>query len=250
MTAKGRSKVRPSGTSTSDIKNADGRSVDLIVIRPHNREWTCHLCGGTGWLLKMEDGGPVCLTCADLDELVYLPAGNTALTRRARKASRLSGVVIRFSRARERYEREGVLVEESALQEAEQKCLADEDLRAARRERDAERREQVDKVFVEIFAASILVTFPGCPRERAEAIARHTGERGSGRVGRSPAGQEREERAVTAAVVASIRHEDTEYDELLMTGVPRHEARERIRADVDRMLHEWTGGGTSNAADL
>ena len=30
--------------------------------------------------LFMEDGRPLCLTCADLDHLTYLPRGDTALT--------------------------------------------------------------------------------------------------------------------------------------------------------------------------
>jgi len=54
--------------------------------------------------------------------------------------------------------------------------------------------------------------YPGCPAERAEAIARHAGLRGSGRVGRSADGRALDERAVGLAVVASIRHEDTDYD--------------------------------------
>jgi hypothetical protein len=90
----------------------------------------------------MDAPGPLCLTCAELDHLVYLPAGDAALTRRARAESRLSAVVVRFSRARKRYERQGILVEEEALQAAEQQCLADEDARARRRERvrdDADR---------------------------------------------------------------------------------------------------------------
>lgn len=47
------------------------------------------------------------------------------------------------------------------------------------------------------------------------------------------------EPAVTAAVVASIRREDTDYDELLMTGVPRREARDRVRPKVDGVLSHW-----------
>jgi hypothetical protein len=45
--------------------------------------------------------------------------------------------------------------------------------------------------------------------------------------------------AVQLAVIASIRHEDTDYDELLMTGVDRVEARERVHSDVDRALEAW-----------
>jgi hypothetical protein len=45
---------------------------------------------------------------------------------------------------------------------------------------------------------------------------------------------------VRAAVVASVRHLDTPYDELLMSGVRRAEARDRIRADIDRVLDRWS----------
>jgi hypothetical protein len=85
----------------------------------------------------------------------------------------------------------------------------------------------------------ILRLFPGCPADRAVAVARHAGARSSGRVGRSAAGRALDEQAVTLAVVASVRHIDTRYDELLMSGVPREEARDQIRADIDRVLDGW-----------
>ena len=173
--------------------------------------------------------------------LVFLPSGNTALTRRARKASTLSAVVVRWSRARKRYERQGVLVEHPALELAEEQCLADEDLRARQRERARGKREVEDVAFQERMAAEIARLFPNCPVDRAAAIAKHAGARSSGRVGRSAAGRALEESAVTLAVVASIRHQDTPYDELLMAGVPRSEARERIRPQLDEVLDRWRG---------
>lgn len=69
------------------------KPADLVVVSPL-KDWTCAGCGGTGDFLKMEDAGPLCLTCADLDYLVFLPSGDAALTRRA-KASPLSAVVVR-----------------------------------------------------------------------------------------------------------------------------------------------------------
>ena len=41
------------------------------------------------------------------------------------------------------------------------------------------------------------------------------------------------------AVVASVRHGDTDYDSLLMSGVPRDVARDRIRAGIERVLEAW-----------
>jgi hypothetical protein len=163
---------------------AQARVPDLLVIEPLN-QWTCAGCGGSGSLLLMEDGEPLCMTCADLDHLVFLPAGDAALSRRARKASRLVAVVVRFSRSRKRYERQGILVEEAALQHAEAQCLADEDARARRHQRDRQRRADQDVVFEGQLAEAVARLFPGCPPERAAAIARFAAVRGSARIGRS-----------------------------------------------------------------
>jgi hypothetical protein len=187
----------------------------------------------------MDDVGPLCLGCADLDHLVFLGAGDTALTRRATKASSLVAVVVRWSRSRKRYERQGVLVEDHALALAEQQCLSDEDARARRRERDRVRRAIADEDFQARLAAEIARLFPGCPLKRATAIARHTGLRGSGRVGRSAAGRALDENAITLAVTASVRHQDTGYDALLMSGLPRDAARDRVRPTIDQLLEAW-----------
>ena len=208
---------------------------DLVVISAI-KPWTCTECSGTGDLLFMEGDGPLCLACADLDDLVFLPAGDAALTRRAKKASRLSAVVVRFSRARGRYERQGLLVEEEALLRAEDECLQDEEVRSRRRQRAEAARANEDVEFQAAFAREIARQFPGCLPERAAAIAARAGARGSGRVGRTAAGRALDPEAISLAVAASVRHLDTGYDELLMSGVPRAEARERVRGDVDEIL--------------
>ncbi|SRR5260221_1258938 len=218
---------------------APKRNADIVVIDPHNKAWQCWLCGESGWLLKMEDGGPTCMACADLDHLVFLPAGDTALTRRARQHSALSAVVVRFSRARRRYERQGVIVEEDALARAEAECLVDGDARAAQRGGAEERRKRLDRTFAHEFAAAILDLFPRCPEDRAHAIAEYAGERGSGRVGRTAAGQSLGAGAVTAAVAASVRHQDTPYDRLLMAGMDRDDARRRVSTTIDTVLAAW-----------
>ncbi len=213
-------------------------SPGLVIIQPI-RDWACAECGGTGDLLRMDDAGPLCLTCADLDHLVFLPAGDAALTRRAMKASSLSAVVVRWSRARKRYERQGVMVEDPALVLAEEQCLSDKDARMRRRDRDQVRRASADEEYQARLAEEITRLFPGCPPGRATAIAQHTGMRGSGRVGRSAAGRALDKDAVTLAVIASVRHLDTRYDALLMSGIPRDAARDRVRPGIDRILTAW-----------
>jgi hypothetical protein len=94
------------------------RGPELVVIQPLNTEWTCHRCGGTGDLLMMEPPGPACLRCIGLDDLEFLPAGDARLTRRVKANSTRYAVVVRFSRTRRRYERQGLLVEPRALADA------------------------------------------------------------------------------------------------------------------------------------
>lgn len=220
------------------LAERQSRPADLVVVWPI-KDWTCAECTGTGNLLIMEGSGPLCLNCADMDHLVYLPSGDASLTRRAKKASGLSAVVVRFSRSRQRYERQGILIEEVALVQAENNCLADEEVRARRREREEARRSDQDLAFQAELAAEVVRLFPGCPTARAKAIARQAGARGSGRVGRSAAGRALDPRATTLAVAASVRHVDTGYDELLMSGVPRKAARELVRSETQRILGSW-----------
>ncbi|MET9894929.1 DUF2293 domain-containing protein [Streptomyces sp. NPDC006465] len=218
-----------------------------LVVQPLKKRHCAECRSGPLPLLVLEEGAPRCLDCVDLGHLVFLARGDTALTRRSREGSSLSAVVVRFNRRRGRYERQGVLVEEAALARAEDRCLADAEARRRRRARDARRREAEDVRFTDAFAREIRRLFPHCPADRARAIAAHASVRGSGRVGRSSAGRALSEAAVTAAVRASVRHTETPYDQLLMSGVPRHEARRRIAATVDTRLWEWRDDITARA---
>ncbi len=232
--------VSPELSEAKKVRLAEqhDRPPDLVVISAL-KEWSCTECAGTGDLLFMEGDGPLCLVCADLDQLIFLPAGDAALTRRAKKASGLAAVVVRFSRSRGRYERQGILVEEEALAQTEAACLAHQEARERRPLRQLERRAVEDNSFTDALAKEIVRLFPSCPQERAEIIATHAGSRGSGRVGRSAAGRAFDHDALTLAVVASVRHSDTGYDQLLMSGIPREEARDRVRSDIQSVLEAW-----------
>lgn len=92
---------------------------ELVAIAPLNDEWTCHRCSGSGGLLMMEPQGPACLRCVGLDELEFLPPGDALLTRRAKAKSQRHAVVVRFSKTRKRYERQGLLIEPQALIDAQ-----------------------------------------------------------------------------------------------------------------------------------
>lgn len=214
-----------------------------IKVFISNQESTCSECGenlGTkAWITLIKDKGALCLSCADLDHLVFLPSGNAALTRRAQKHSTLSALVLKWSRARKRYERQGLLVEARALEMAEEECLADSDLRAQRRDRENLRREEIDRHYVEQFAKRVRELFSGCPAGREQQIAEHACLKYSGRVGRSASAKRLDEKAVRLAVIAHIRHMETEYDELLARGRDRWEARVEVEEAVDLILRRW-----------
>ena len=217
------------------------KRTDIVVITS-TRDSACAECGedlSEGCLLRMERGQPLCLSCADLAHLVFLPSGDAALTRRASKYSGLHAKVVRFSRARKRNERQGTLVEESALRRAEQECLADSEARARARERRAEREVKIDAEFRREFARRIQERYPGCPAEESTVIAEHACVKHSGRVGRSAAAKEFVPEAIDLAVRAHVRHVHTSYDELLATGWDRRDARSVIRHDVDAFLVSW-----------
>jgi len=104
-----------SARKTERLRAAANQPPDLVVIDPLH-EWTCAGCSMTGTgLLLMQDDEPHCLRCVQLDHLAFLPAGNAQRTRRAHRESTLTAVVVRFSRTRKRYERQGLLVEPHAV---------------------------------------------------------------------------------------------------------------------------------------
>ena len=208
-----------------------------------SRESICGECGenlgSKAWITLAGEKGAVCLACADLDHLVFLPSGNVALTKRARKHSTLAAVVLKWSRARKRYERQGLLVEARGLEKAEEDCLADSEIRVRQREREAIRREEVDSEYLETFAARVRELFPGCPPKREREIAEHACLKYSGRIGRSASAKAMNEAAVRLAVIAHVRHRETKYDELFARGRERWQARAAVEEAVCRVLEKW-----------
>ena len=215
-----------------------GDVVVFSILKPS----ACEECGEELWkgsFLRMEKGKPLCLECADLDHLVFIPRGDAALTRRSRKYSTLSAVVVRFSRSRKRYERQGLLVESGALERAQEECLSDEGKRQVAREKAALVREQADHQYVAQFTESIRLRYPDCPVGEAEAIAKHAGAKYSGRVGRSAAAKSFDSTAIDLAVKAHVRHTHSEYDRLLSRSWERSEARSAVSDRVAEVMERW-----------
>ncbi len=214
-----------------------------IKVFISNRDSVCDDCGenlGRGaWIHLAGEREALCLSCADLDHLVFLPAGDAALTRRSKKHSLLWAVVLKWSRARKRYERQGLLIEEEALVRAETECLEDAEIRARQRERAAVRRAEVDRRFVGDFASRVRELYPSCPARREDLTAEHACRKYSGRVGRSAEAKNLEENAIHLAVQAHVRHRETDYDRHLARGHDRLDARAAVGTQVARVLDAW-----------
>jgi hypothetical protein len=210
-----------------------------------SREGRCGECGATltrsAWICLDQVKGAVCLPCADLDHLEFLPTGDAALTRRAKQASALWAVVLKWSRSRRRYERQGLLVEQSALETAETACIADAPARAARAHARAEAAQVADRQYVEQFAEEVRRRYPACPAGRERPIAEHACRKYSDRIGRTAAAKSFDGMAIDLAVLAHIRHTETEYDRLLTQGTDRHEARSRVAGPVEAIVRRWLG---------
>jgi hypothetical protein len=125
------------------------------------------------------------------------------------------------------------------LEQAEEECLADSDVRGRQRVREAARREALDGQYMDQFAARVRALFPECPTGREREIAEHACLKYSGRVGRSAAAKALDEEAVRLAVIAHVRHRETKYDELLARGYDRWEARAAVEEVVGRVLQRW-----------
>ncbi len=115
-----------------------------MIVYSSIRESQCERCAaampaGSFFFLKRKQ--LLCLRCAGLDDLVFVPAGNARLTRNARQLSQRYAIVLRYSRGLERYERKGLLVEPHT----------------------------VDRVY--LISTAILKLFPDCPPEDALEIA-------------------------------------------------------------------------------
>jgi len=199
-------------------------------------EATCATCGtgiANGGFITKERGRTLCLGCAGLDGLTYLPKGDATLTRRASKHSGARVLVVTRVYSRKRYKREGILIEPAAIERAQKECRAD----AAARDKRREEREREHSVR---FARALRRRYPSCPKGVERKIARHTCETSSGRVGRTSGAKRLDEKAIRLAVLAHVRHHYTKYDKLIDEGMTKRAARTHVQDKVDDVLRKWT----------
>ena len=215
------------------------------------RDSECTECGAelpSGSMLFLEAEKALCLACAGMGDLEFLPAGDMALTRRATKYSGKSATVVRFSRSRGRYERQGILVETPAIEKAEAECTSDAEDRAKARARAAELRVAQDQELVQQMTARILALFPRCTPWEARAIAAHTATEAADELAA----------ARLAAIWKTARYSPPSPPpfatiiqttmNLLASGADRQSARERVGDQVREILAGWRGENYTGAA--
>ena len=224
-------------------KSLKPKVKELVVFMIRSPS-SCHDCKcdlHPGSFLYKNGAQVFCLTCADMDHLEFLPSGDAAVTRRSRKYSYLSAVVVQWAHTRKRYERQGILVEASAIEKAEKECLSDQAYREIRRKKDEICREKMDQKYVMTFSENIRKLYPNAPKAIENQIAEHACEKYSGRVGRAAAAKELKAEMIHRAVQAHVRHCYTNYDDLLMQGFERFEARQTVRDKMQEILSKWEG---------
>ncbi len=234
-----KSELEPGTDMINEEIKKEERKV-FIIQKPS----ACAKCGDelskSRWI-ELAGDDALCMKCSELGDLDFLPTGNAALTRRSKKHSALWAVVLKWSRARKRYERQGLLVETEALEKAHMECLLDDEARRIKRKKSRARRAKKDEEYVQSFANAIRGMYPHCLENIEHKIAEHACRIYSGRVGRTAMAKDLSPPAVRLAVGAHVRHNFTEYEKLLGNGYERLEALNEVRPSIEEILLKWAG---------
>jgi len=220
---------------------ADENTANVFLS---SRESKCSKCAGQvgiGDRITLDETNATCAQCAGIADLVFLPSGDTALTRRATLHTGKKYPVLKFSRARKRNERQGVLVTQEALDQAKLECETDASEREGKQAVAAKRREKQEVEYHATFAMKIRELFPAAPQGVEVIIAEHACQKYSDRVGRAAGAKQLNPKYVDRAVVAHIRHAQTEYESLYDKGFEKDDARREIREKVHEVAARWRG---------
>ncbi len=216
----------------------------LALFISRRKSVTCTECSvdvkeGEKLLAFDEKKKGLCEICADVGNLTLLPPGDVAMTRRSKKFSERTVVVQKWNNRRKRYERLGQLVEPLAITLARNECAEDKEKRELKQKKAAIKRVEEEKIYRLIFAKAIRLLFPSMPTMREVEVANHACEKYSGRVGRTASAKEFDEDMITRAVVAHIRHKETDYDDRFGKGKRKKEIRSDVRDDIQQVLRKW-----------
>lgn len=194
---------------------------------------------GEMFVAEKEEGRGTCFSCSPFSSYTLLPPGNAALTRRSKKHSALCAVLLYWNQKRRRYERRGQYVEAIAIIKAQEECDNDKELREQKNKKAAIKRDILDKEYIQNFGQAIRLQFPNCPPLREYKIAEHACEKNSGRVGRTAHAKQFDLNMIELAVIAHIRHVETNYDTQFGKGQQKNEIRANLKNTIDNILNSW-----------
>lgn len=194
---------------------------------------------GAMFVAESENDRGTCFSCSAFTSYTLLPPGNVALTRRSKKHSTLCAVLLQWNQRRRRYERKGQYVETIAIITAKQECADDKEDRERKNIKAAEKRRILDQEYILNFGEAIRIHFPNCPPKREYEIAEHACEKHSGRVGRTAHAKQFDLSMIELAVIAHIRHVETNYDTQFGKGQAKKDIRAQLNGTINTILNSW-----------
>ncbi|KAK5627059.1 hypothetical protein RRF57_002774 [Xylaria bambusicola] len=159
----------------------------------------------------------------------FVRKGNTYLTRNCRRQTQESHQIV-YAVVNEEKKQVGIRVPTPIYQVV----LKSE--HATRLDREAKVRKR-DESIEERFREAILENFPRIPHVELLVILRHATAKRSGRVGR--AGKLEDTDKAILAVQAHIRHNKTDYEDLLKSGTSRESARAKTSQKMSDVSKAW-----------
>jgi hypothetical protein len=172
------------------------------------------------------------------DDWVLIAAGDAYRTRLAKATP---GAIEEGRNTRYGWKVIGYYVPPERQVEIEQALADTAARRQAQRQSSQQARQKKEATYQDDFVAELRRQYPSMPEADLQAIVQRATEVGSGAVGRATR-LELEEK-VRLATIAHARHQHTQYTRLLLRGVPNGEAREKIRATLERVLRRWSRPG-------
>ncbi|KLU89180.1 hypothetical protein MAPG_08154 [Magnaporthiopsis poae ATCC 64411] len=173
----------------------------------------------------------------------FVPKGNVYITANCRKKTHAIGATVYLvvdPKVKGRASVKGIRVPHEVYQEV---ATAEQQTRAKR----AAQVQAKDDAGSRVFEAEVRRLFPHAPPDSVAAIARHALVKRSRRVGRSTMMDM--EHKVRLAVVAHIRHVETDYDALLKKGgTEREDARRQTWQRTNEVADQWAGRRNSLSA--
>lgn len=214
------------------------------VYKTKKETLSCQRCKrpvrlGERFVAESEEHRGTCFRCSPYKKATFLESGDAAMTRRSKKHSSFCGVYYAWNKRSRRFERKGQYVEAKAIELAQLECIADVEKRALSNEKAAVKRAADDVIYIEAFSKAIKKRYPNCPKNREVAIAQHACEKYSGRVGRSASAKQFDAKMIDLAVVAHIRHAETDYDNQFNKGKSKKTIRSEVQQEITGMIKKW-----------